>query len=480
LRAIAPANGEPGSVAINAAIHRAAGFPEGNGSADIETAAFPTPLVKLSLDDLIGLILAIGSLGAAQSKQSKFAATDLDSAVKVGRRAATALADWPRCFHDSLRRLLPSDPANAGEITFQRTFGSFYQYLLDASKHSQFVFLREAFEQFAVQDWPGVLRGQHRLVASAAEHCPLVPALRAAKTACVTSSQVAALVRNGDLNGHWVTTPKSRKRKELWVDRDSLSRWIAKRDRELADYMSQGEAKSALGLTSTTIMSVARSGLIRFVKGEERGFPQGIHFFRKDIAVVQRAFSTCPVDPRQLILDREISLRDAVRTQLRRDGLSRFIRAVIDGELAPTRRTPSIPGILGSMFRLEQVKKYRPVRVPRVIPPGCLTYAEVAAKLGTNTEVVRNLVAQGFLHPPKGRSRGAKLVRMEDVESFATRFVSVSSIAERFKTRSAFVARHLKQRGTAVVEISLPGKGKKLFARKGPASETAILALRVS
>jgi hypothetical protein len=61
-----------------------------------------------------------------------------------------------------------------------------------------------------------------------------------------------------------------------------------------------------------------------------------------------------------------------------------------------------------------------------------------------------------------------------------TRFVSVSSIAERFKTRSTFVARHLKQRGAEVVEISLPGKRKKLFARKGPVSEKAMLGLRVS
>ncbi len=169
-----------------------------------------------------------------------------------------------------------------------------------------------------------------------------------------------------------------------------------------------------------------------------------------------------------------------MRTLLRRDGLARFIRAVIERELTPTSRTSSIPEILGSMFRLEVVKKYHPVSWPGVIPPGCLTYAEVAAKLGTNTEVVRNLVVQGFLRPPRGCPRGVKLVRMEDVESFATRFVSVSSIAEHFKTRSPFVARHLKQRGTEVVEISLPGKGKKLFARKAPASETGILALCVS
>jgi hypothetical protein len=160
--------------------------------------------------------------------------------------------------------------------------------------------------------------------------------------------------------------------------------------------------------------------------------------------------------------------------------LARFIRAVINGELAPTSRTSSIPGILGNMFRLEDVTKYRPVSLPRAIPPGCLTYAEVAAKLGTNTEVVRNLVAQKFLRPPKVRIRSAKLVRMEDVENFTTRFVSVSSIAERFNTRSLVVARHLKQRGTEVMEIPLPGKGKKLFARKGPASETAIRELRVS
>jgi hypothetical protein len=84
------------------------------------------------------------------------------------------------------------------------------------------------------------------------------------------------------------------------------------------------------------------------------------------------------------------------------------------------------------------------------------------------------LVAQGTLRPPRDPFRGPKSVRIEDVESFAARFVSVRSIAERFNTRSLSVAEYLKQNGKEVLAIHLPGKGKKLFAAKGPASEIAI------
>jgi hypothetical protein len=51
-------------------------------------------------------------------------------------------------------------------------------------------------------------------------------------------------------------------------------------------------------------------------------------------------------------------------------------------------------------------------------------------------------------------------VRIEDVESFAARFVSVRSIEERFNTRSLPVAEYLKQNGKEVLAIHLPGKGK--------------------
>ena len=73
-------------------------------------------------------------------------------------------------------------------------------------------------------------------------------------------------------------------RTECWIRRDSLKRWIAARDAELARYMSRPEARDALGLTDRTIANVAAAGAIRYVKGPERNFPSGCFFFlREDV-----------------------------------------------------------------------------------------------------------------------------------------------------------------------------------------------------
>lgn len=104
---------------------RAAGFPQGAGIVDLTSANFPSALAELSLDELLGLILTVGSLGRAQPKQSKFSATDLDAAAALGQRAGNVLSDWPHSFHDLLRRLLPKHWINPGAITLHGTFGNF-------------------------------------------------------------------------------------------------------------------------------------------------------------------------------------------------------------------------------------------------------------------------------------------------------------------------------------------------------------------
>jgi hypothetical protein len=73
------------------------------------------------------------------------------------------------------------------------------------------------------------------------------------------------------------------------VNRESLKIWIVRRDREFARYMSRPEAKRALGLTDTTILSVARAGLIRWVTGREHHFPSGFYFYQEDIAKIKNA-----------------------------------------------------------------------------------------------------------------------------------------------------------------------------------------------
>jgi hypothetical protein len=226
LRTIDPKSADSNAVAIAAALYRAAGFPVGIGSEDLEGAKFPAALTMLSLDDLIGLILALGSLRRTQAMRLKFAGTDLSAAIAICGSAGDALRNWPQCFHESLRCLLPKSVKNPGALSVQHVFGNFYLYFLSVHNRTEFAFLCEAFEEFIVQYWPGIVRGQHRAFSmDTRQGFRWIPALHAARIAGVSTTAITEYARNGDLDGIFVKPAKSRERIECWVERDSLARW---------------------------------------------------------------------------------------------------------------------------------------------------------------------------------------------------------------------------------------------------------------
>lgn len=465
-------------VAINAAVHQSAGFPIGIGSFDLGSEGFPAGLEGLALDDLIGLILASSALQRDPRQPLKPAVTDLGTAQRVAHEAAYLFKEWPYGFHDRLRALLPDSVSYREGATFRGVYGDFYQYLLDSSHHAEFKFMIDAFDEFVAQSWPGVIRGQHRLLSqSARDKMRLIPALQAADIAGLTAPQITELVRERKLAGAFVNPPKSRARVECWIDRNELAQWVASRDSDLAGFISQAEAMQLLGLTATTLRSLARCGLIEMSKGPDRGFPPGVYVCRQDVERIMAAFSNGTWTEAASNGYKSILLREALRRHLGRDGLSEFIRAVLSCALAPVGRDTSVAGILGFQFRLGDVKRYALAKTKLSVPFGLLTYAMAAAALKTNTEVVRNLVAEDLLECHQESPGGIKLLCAQDVEEFASRYVTVKSIAERFEVGTRTVSETLKQHGAEVLVIPLPGKGNKLFVRKGPKSDLAVRCL---
>jgi hypothetical protein len=160
-------------------------------------------------------------------------------------------------------------------------------------------------------------------------------------------------------------------------------------------------------------------------------------------------------------------LRDAVRIYLGREGLAEVIGAVINGRLFPVERRVFIPGLLGYFFCLDDLNAFRFRARAAVNPPnGFMTYKQAAARLSANVEIVRNLVASRLLKTSRERFRGSKLVRETDVNAFASKYVSVSFVAAELKTSSKSLVRSLHNSGVMVLDVTLQGKGKKLFVRR--------------
>ncbi|MCC6362632.1 MAG: hypothetical protein IT165_03860 [Bryobacterales bacterium] len=96
------------------------------------------------------------------------------------------------------------------------------------------------------------------------------------------------LVRAEQIDGLFV---KVSTRIECWVKRESLSRWIADRDSELARYMLRPEVEQALGVKNITATSIAEAGAIRYVRGPSCDFPVGsTYFLREDVMRIRDAF----------------------------------------------------------------------------------------------------------------------------------------------------------------------------------------------
>lgn len=466
-------------LAINTAIYRAAGFPRGKAAERaLANCGFPAELLDLRLGPLLRLVLFVGSIkerDRLRRKQQFFAATNLGVATQIGRAAATMLGDWPRSLRAVLRRMLPPETDNPADLNFSEIFGNFYRHLFRVLPRSEFGFLHEAFERFVIEDWKGLIRGQHRYFSTAVRrNSRWVTANEAEVIAHTAGARIWDLARQGEIDAIFLNV--GGRRTECWIRRESLNQWIAARDAGLAPYMERPEAKDALGLTNYTIVSVAAAGAIHYVKGPNQNFPASCFFFlREDVLKIKEAFEKHSAPVKAYSRPGEvIALRHAMKNYLGRGaGLAAAIRAVVDGSLAPVGRTKRFRGITGYLFRSGDLRRYRPV--PGITAPseGFLNYRETAALLGVRTDVIRGLADQGILSPSAGFRNGlARLIPAKEARQFAERYVATSVFARRLHLNSGSLLRHLKETGTPLLAIPRPeaAKGSTYFLRKDVAA----------
>jgi hypothetical protein len=293
----------------------------------------------------------------------------------------------------------------------------------------------------------------------------------------MTGARLLELARHAQVEAIFLKVRRDGSRTECWIRRESLGRWIAGRDAELVPYMARPEAKETLGLTNTTIVAVATAGVIRYVKGPDRGFPARCFFFlREDVMRIKDAFEKHSLPVTEYSKPGElIELRHAVKNYLGHgEGLAAVIRAVVDGALVPTGCTTPCRGIIGYLFRSEDLRKYR--LVPDVAAPreGFLNYREAAALLEVRTDVIRGLAAQGILTAAAGFRNGfARLIPAREVQKFAEQYVSTSILARRFDLNSGSLASYLRASDAPLLAIPLPdaGRGHACFIRKDVAAD---------
>ena len=480
----------PELMAMNTLIYLAAGFAPG-ASAELALSEyhFPSELRQLALGPLLRLIRFLGltiDKDRLRGKQRPFSRTDLLTATQAGQAATAALRDWPRPLREILRRMLPPDPDNPAILNFKDIFGNFYRHLFRVLPRREFGFLHDVFEKFVIEEWKGLIRSQHRYFSTATRrNSNWVTVNEAEPPARTDGNRLLDLVRQGQIEGIFLSPRRGGRRTECWIRRESLHQWIAARDTELARYMSRPDAKRALGLTNYTIVKVAAAGAIRYVEGPEHHFPTGFFFFlREDVMKIKDAFEKHPVPvmtysgPGKLI-----ALRHAMKNYLGRDsGLAAVIQAVVDGNLIPVGCTQRFRGITGYLFLSEQLRSYRPVPDVEVPAEGFLNYREAASALGVRKVVIRALVAQRILSAPAGyRSGLSKLLPAADIQRFAERYVAISVLAKQSHLHSGSLTSYLRELGTPLLAIPLPDarRGHAFFLCADVAARTELPSRRM-
>jgi hypothetical protein len=476
LREIIAEPADPDLVAINAIIYRAAQFtPARTAEIDVGDCNFPPELLQLKLGTLLRVLVFIGSINDGnilRRKQRPFRATDLSLAVAICHGAVALLRDWPGPLHQVFHRMIPQT-ADVATLNFSDIFGNFYRHLFCVLPRREFGFLHDAFEQFIIEDWKGLIRGQHRYFSAAVRrNSHWVTANEAETIARTTGARILDLAREGQVDAIFLKVRRGGSRTECWIRRESLNRWIEARNADLAPYMTRPEAEAALGLKNFTIATVAAAGAIRYVKGPERNFPTRHFFFlREDVMKIKEAFEQYSVPVKEYSQPGEfIALRHAMKNYLGRGpGLAAVIQAVVDGGLVPTGCTNRFRGITGYLFRSGELRKYRPATDIIPSPEGFLSFKEAAALLEVRPNVIRGLTVQGLFTASDGFRNGfAKLIPAEEVEKFAECYVATSVLSKRFQLNSGSLARHLGESGTKLLAIPIPeaGKGHAFFLEK--------------
>jgi len=107
--------------------------------------------------------------------------------------------------------------------------------------------------------------------------------------------------------------------------------------------------------------------------------------------------------------------------------------------------------------------------------------ARAVNKYGSNSQVIRGLVAQRVLGGPSRYQQGhSKLVPAGDVHRFSGQYVGVNALARHLHVIDHWLRQHLKKSGTAMLAVPVNSRATTYFLRKEVAAELRISPPRKS
>jgi DNA-binding transcriptional MerR regulator len=371
---------------------------------------------SISVQEWLRLISYLGQFSETYqpSKPGKIAKLhQLDTAIALMSNVSRILEHWPENFHTLLAAIQRQSMA---KVSIRDTFGSLYHVLYRDLPGRCFQFLRDEFECYLHQHWPGMVCKRNRVFKpeTVAKH-PRVTLKQAAKKAGVAESTVRHFIRAGLITGDQIELPSGRKM--CSIDEHSLAQ-IAVLAKEC---VTLGQAAKQLALPECRVRVLILGGFLKPLVSRAQDNAATWLIPKQQM---QRLFftGTEPSTGQPTIIVRHI----LKYWHLREGEWIDLVQSLSEQQLVSVGKLAE-PVPLGNIM-LDERKVRQWLLEKRYASGATISVDEAAQRLRLKQQVVYDLVKLGLLATIQDNLPGRR-VTQASLEDFRTHYISLAEYA---------------------------------------------------
>lgn len=404
-------------------------------------------LAMLSLKELVALVRQLGSFALLAASGSSEGSDEA-----IVEAAAESLAEWPRQFHQLLRKLGELPGARTDSPSLVARLGVFYSTMLKG--RPEHAFLRDEFIQFGAQQWGEGLVDARMLSAGTDPRFTSRAAL--ARRTGIDPRTLSRWAEEGKLS---IKAVESGRRTRYVADASELP---AKSDAP-GQIIEERLAARLLGLPVAVLVALKGS---HYVAANSPAMKRGYHSADVEVfrlRLMDRAAAAGPLAAG--VAARDTITLDAVMRQTRFGGAGNkaaFLASFLDGDVEgfhlPGSGQPELVFLRSTVNSYARASRASGTSISRM---------DAGKTLACSAVVVAALVAEGHLHSnPESHGRVLKA----SVDSFLARYVPLSLIAAESRVKAATFLRLSKQAGLTLLRVSAGRGGCTAFVPREQAS----------
>jgi hypothetical protein len=212
-------------------------------------------LAPAQLLDLVRLLGRFGGGFQQAWTRKRVESASVAASWTVSTLAAEVISRWPKGFNEYLSAMVVRRCATESSGSLNRAFGGFYRGLYLGLRDTAFDFVRDAFQSYVVQEWPGALNGRNkRIDAHSLAEAKWEPLSQVMVKLGASEARIRSLMVDGRLRAVHSTTATGRS--VVVFHRDDVDASIE----ELAHELTLNEVAAELGLKRSRLRLGARTG----------------------------------------------------------------------------------------------------------------------------------------------------------------------------------------------------------------------------